>query len=204
MPMFFRKKEPNRQVFGFLCDRALALRIKMLARAIEVPIYTFCEHLLQLGLAHISTEIGSNLENLEPVKKELREHLINYHLLVKKLGEEQYEQGLIARHAELTPEQQEQVNAVTNLVKKFEDEGIPHGLAIEIIGELVTRLERRRRARQLQQEIDFKVLRQIHQRFPQLIPALQKLMAEYPSEELERALRGSLSAGQRYYGDRKP
>ncbi|TET39167.1 MAG: hypothetical protein E3J65_04275 [Dehalococcoidia bacterium] len=190
--MFFKKKYKNRQVFGFLCDRALALRIKMLAGVIKVPIYCLCEHLLQLGLAHISAEIGSNLENLEPMEEELREHLLSQHLLVERLDDEGYEQNLIVKHAGLTSDEEKLAKAVIDLVKRFEDEGIPHGLAIEIIQELATRLERRRKVQQMERElrrqIDLETLQQINERFPGLIPGLLKLMAKYPTEDLERAV----------------
>lgn len=192
MSMFLRKKYKNRQVLGFLCDKALPLRVKTLAGAIEVPIYTLCEHLLQLGLAHIRAEIGSNLENLETVKEELREHLLSHHLLVKKLAHEEYEQKLVPKHAGLTSDEEKLAKAVIDLVKRFEDEGIPHALAMEIIQELATRLERRRKVQQMERElrrqIDFETLRQVNKRFPRLIPGLLELMAKYTAEDLERAV----------------
>lgn len=143
MPMFLRKKETSRQVFGFLYDRALALRIKVLAGVLKVPIYTLCEHLLQLGLAHIGAEIGINLEGMEPVTQELQEHLLNKHLLVKKLRGEAYEQMLVAKHGGLTLEQEEQVIAFIDLVKKLDDEGVPRDLVMKEVEELPARVERR-------------------------------------------------------------
>ena len=191
MSMFLRKKKTNRQVFGFLCDNTLAAHVKMVAGVIKVPIYTLCEHLLQLGLAHISAEMSRDVQNLGTVIGRLRVHLVNEHLLVKELAREEYERDLVARHLDLTPEQEEKVKAVLNLVEKFEDEGIPHGLAIEIIEELVTRLERQRKVQQMERElrrqIDFETLRQVNKRFPRLIPGLLELMAKYTAEDLKRA-----------------
>jgi len=192
MSMFFKKKKTNRQVFGFLCDRHLALRVKMLAGALEVPIYPLAEHLLQLGLAHILDEVSSNPDNAEMVKEELSEHLVREHLLVEKLANEDYEHLFIARHEELTPQQQREVNAVINLVKRLEDRGLTRDTVLELVEELIISHERQRKLQQIRQElqrdIDLRVLREINQRFPRLIPALQKLMARYPAEELAHVL----------------
>lgn len=192
MRAFFKKRQSNRQVFGFLCDRALALRVKMLAGALEVPIYPLAEHLLQLGLAHILDEISSNPDNVEMVKEELSEHLVREHLLVEKLADEDYEHLFIARHEELTPQQQREVNAVISLVKRLEDRGLTRDAVLELVEELIISHERQRKLQQIRQElqcdIDLRVLREINQRFPRLIPALQKLMARYPAEELAHVL----------------
>ena len=50
-----------------------------------VTFYVLAEHLLQLALAHIGAEIGSTLESLELVAENIREHLLNEHLLGKEL-----------------------------------------------------------------------------------------------------------------------
>lgn len=190
--MFFKKKEPNRQVFGFLCDRALALHVKILAGHLEVPIYPLAEHLLQLGLAHILDEISSNPDNVEMVKEELSQHLVREHLLVEKLADEDFGHLLIARHGELTLQQQQEVNAVISLVKRLEDRGLPCDTVLEVVENLITEHERQRKLQQLkyelQRDIDLRVLREINRRFPRLIPALQKLMTRYPAEELAHVL----------------
>jgi hypothetical protein len=49
----------------------------MLARDLEVPVYPFCEHLLQLGLS----EVIIIMEN-ESLKEGLCRHLVQSHLLV--------------------------------------------------------------------------------------------------------------------------
>jgi len=191
LPVPAHKKQKSRRVFGFWCDQGLALHVKTLAGIIGVPVYALAEHLLQLGLAHIGHDLSAGDSSCagdgDPLN-ELHDHVLHQHLLVDKLGEEEYEERLIAKHAELTPEQEEQVNAVINLVKKFEDEGIPYGLVIEIVQELAARLRTQRKMERLQREFDFQVLREINQRFPRLIPALQKLMAKYSWEDLAPAL----------------
>lgn len=185
--MFLRKQKTNRQVFGFLCDKNLALRIKMLAHLIKVPIYTLCEHLLQIGLTHIGFEIGSNVENLEPVIEELRGHLLRRHLLVERLGDEECGRRLIDKHAELPPEQEE-VSAIIGLVNDFRDEGIPHDVVMEVIRKSVAQLQMQRRIQQIRREIDFKMLMEINRRFPRLIPELLRVTARYSAQDLLDAL----------------
>lgn len=139
------KRKPNRRVFGFLCDDDLADRVRRLAEIYEVRIYCFAEHLLQLGLAHMAVEIRNNPEKFTQVMEEHQDHLVNYHFLVDRLGEEQYERDLIARHAELTTEQIEQVEAVIALVKKFSDDGTPHPIVMAVIEKMVAREYKRRK-----------------------------------------------------------
>lgn len=189
--MFFRKRKTNRQVFGFLCDEALAQRVRILAHLIEVPIYTLCEHLFQLGLGHIGAEIANNRGNVRLVREELKKHLLDHHLLVQKLGSEKYEQRIIAKHVKLTAEQKEQVKAVIDLVLRFETDGTPYQVVLQAVERLVARLERRHRVREAQRHRDFQMLQRINQRFPRLLPALRELMAKYSAEELTNALSAS-------------
>lgn len=145
MMKLFKKKKADRSVFGFLCDEVLASRVRDLAEIMEVPIYTFAEHLLQLGLAHIAFEIRGDPDSVLPVTEEVKDHLTSCHLLVKRLGEEQYEQDLIARHAELTTEQKEQVMAVIDLARRLSESGIPHQTVIGVIETLAARIHERQR-----------------------------------------------------------
>lgn len=123
MIRFFKKKKikPDRRVFGFLCDNDLAERVRSLAEYYEIPIYCLAEHLLQLGLAHMGVELRDNPESFKQVIEGQHDHMVDYHLLVKKLGEEQHERELIAQHAELTSEQKKQVEAAIDLVKKLSE-----------------------------------------------------------------------------------
>jgi len=138
----FKKKKikPDRRVFGFLCDDELASRVKELAKIYDIPIYCLAEHLLQLGLAHMAVELRDNPESFTQVMEEQQDHLVGYHLLVKKLGEDQHERELVAQHAELTPEQKEQVEAVIDLVKKMSKDGTPHQIVMEAVEIMSARL----------------------------------------------------------------
>ena len=139
---FFKKKKikPDRRVFGFLCDDDLSSRVKELAKIYDIPIYCLAEHLLQLGLAHMAVELRDNPESFTQVMEEHQDHLVGYHLLVKKLGEDQHERELVAQHAGLTTERKEQVEAVIDLVKKLGEEGMPHQIVMESVEILAARL----------------------------------------------------------------
>lgn len=52
----------------------------------------------------MAVELRDNPESFKQVMKEHQDHMVDYHLLVKKLGEDQHERELVAQHAELTPE----------------------------------------------------------------------------------------------------
>ena len=74
---FWKKSQRRRKVFGFLCDPELAVGVKMLAAALESPIYPLAEHLLQLG----ARQIAPALKDPELTKR-LQQHLLKGHLLV--------------------------------------------------------------------------------------------------------------------------
>lgn len=78
------------------------------------------------------------------------------------------------------------------MVKRLEDRGLTSDTIIKVVEELIIRHEKQWKLqqirRELQREIDFRVLRELNRRFPRLIPAVQKLMARYPAEEVAQAL----------------
>lgn len=147
MMRFFKKKKikTDRRVFGFTCDNDLADRVRDLAWYYEIPIYCLAEHLLQLGLAHMGIELRDNPESFKQVIEGQHDHMVDYHLLVKKLGEEEHERELIAQHAELTTEHKDQVEAVIDLVKKLGKEGTPHQRVIMAVEIMVASLNERQK-----------------------------------------------------------
>jgi hypothetical protein len=185
--LFMRKKERNRQVFGFLCDRDLIRRVRMVARILEAPIYCVSEHLLLTGLTHIGFEITGNAENLEPAIQELRGHLVRCHLLAERLDDEECGSRLTDKHAELPPGQEE-VNAIIGLVNDFRDQGVPHDVVMEAVRGSVAQLRMQRMIQRIRRERDFKMLIEIDRRFPRLIPVLLSLAHEYSAEDLLDAL----------------
>lgn len=187
MKFFKRKPETRRRVFGFLCDQKLAAHVRRMAEIMQVPIYCYAEHLLQLGLAHMAFEISGNPGNMEPMLEELRGHLLRQHLLVDRLGDEEFGRRLIDKHAGLPPEQ-EQVSAIIGLVNDFRDQGIPHDVVIEVVRKSVAQLQVQRRIQQIRREIDFKMLMEINRRFPRLIPGLLRVTAKYSAQDLLDAL----------------
>ncbi len=70
-------------------ESKLASGVKLLAHALEVPIYPLAEHLLQLG----AREVFRELEDPER-KKRLQEHLLQGRLLVPALTGEEDKTGL--------------------------------------------------------------------------------------------------------------
>jgi len=72
-----KKFEPiQRTQFNILCDRKLATRVRMLAHALECPVYCVAEHLLQLGLAEVSVSLED-----QALRERLCRHLVQDHLL---------------------------------------------------------------------------------------------------------------------------
>lgn len=65
-----KRPNPNRPTFGFQCDRELARRVKSLAHAFDVPIYTLGERALQCGLAQVGVQmansVNANLKSTRP------------------------------------------------------------------------------------------------------------------------------------------
>ena len=133
------KKKPDRKVFGFLCDRGLSERVKELSAFLEVPIYCLCEHLMQLGLAHLGLQMRDGQENIEQVKKEMQSHLTDCHLLVKRLPVDQYEKDIIAGHAEIGPEQKQMVDDCIKLAFKLSESGVSYELVNAWMGNMAKR-----------------------------------------------------------------
>ncbi len=76
-------QEQDRGQINFACDRKLSLALKMLARSLGVPRYTFAEHALQLGIREMVV-----LMQAEKTKQELKDHLVYDHLLVLSVDPE--------------------------------------------------------------------------------------------------------------------
>lgn len=140
----FKKRKAHRKVFGFLCDKDLSERVRRLSALLEVPIYCLVEHLLQLGLAHVGLQMSEGQENMEQVKKEMQDHLVDHHLLVRRLGTERYEKEIVREHAEMTAEQKEMVKATLDLVFKLGGEkGVSYRIVIGILENMAKKLEKR-------------------------------------------------------------
>jgi len=172
--------------------------VRGIAEIMQVPIYCYTEHLLQLGMEYIRAEMIRDPENIDVIIERLREHLVNEHLLVQGLAHEEYNQDLIAGNINYPPEKMEKVKAVFKLVETFEEEGIPDHLVTEELEALAARLLRRNIVEQIKQELDFKMLQQLHVRFPRLIPALIGLLTKYPAEDLLRIFRSPKKSRPRY------
>ena len=95
MGILSRKKKPDRRVFGFLCYAGLSSHIRFQAGLLKVPIYALCEHLFELGMAHIRAELERNNQDFQAALKELRDHLIHGHLLVGELTDQTYEEAMV-------------------------------------------------------------------------------------------------------------
>ena len=65
----------SRKQLNFACDERLILLLKILAKELEVPIYTLAEHLLQLG----GSEVAILMED-EELRNQLCHHLAKHHL----------------------------------------------------------------------------------------------------------------------------
>ena len=63
-------QEIGRRQLNFACDERLILLLKLLAKELEVPIYTLAEHLLQLGGAEVAI-----LMKDEALRNQLCHHL---------------------------------------------------------------------------------------------------------------------------------
>lgn len=198
MKFFKRKPETRRRVFGFLCDHNLTAHVRGIAEIMQVPIYCYAEHLLQLGMKCIRAEMIRDPENINVIIERLREHLVNEHLLVQGLAHEEYNQDLIAGNINYPRQKMEKVKAVFNLVETFEEEGIPDHLVTEELEALSARLFRRNIVEQIKQELDFNMLQQLHVRFPRLIPALMNLLTKYQKEDLSRIFRSPTQSRPRY------
>ena len=79
------KKAVKRKQFNLTIDEDIILAVKSIAAILEVPMYVACEHLLQVGCQHLLQDLS------EPeLREQLKEHLIESHLLGKELkGEEE-------------------------------------------------------------------------------------------------------------------
>ena len=66
----------SRVQVNFMCDNQLATRLKVLAHALEVPIYPLIEHLLQLGLSEAAI-----IATDEALRERFCHHLVEDHLL---------------------------------------------------------------------------------------------------------------------------
>lgn len=184
-PLWRAGKRRDRRVFGFWCDPNLRLRVKALAHAIGIPIYPLGEHMLQLGLAHIRAQMAANAEDREQVMADLREHLQREHLLVDSL---EHDEEVFATGTELNPKQAERLKAAMSLLDRVEEEGIPPARAVEVLGTLAARLQeervRRKNRERLQREVDLGLLREVHRRYPRLIPELHKVMSGFSEQEM--------------------
>ena len=78
-----KRQSMHRPIFGFPCDRGLQLLVRATAARLQVPIYPFAEHLLQLGLYHVLPALKD-----KALEKPLQDHLRAQHLLQKDLEDE--------------------------------------------------------------------------------------------------------------------
>jgi len=118
MWFFSKKKHNERKVFGFLCDPKLAFGVKMIATQLETPIYPLVEHLLQLGVEQVYPALED-----EDFKEELQEHLLNEHLLVPALDQQNdYDKAAAAR---MEKEKDKRMEAASFLVRILEGRGVP-------------------------------------------------------------------------------
>ena len=78
------KKVVKRKQFNLTMDEDIILAVKAIAAILEVPMYVACEHLLQVGCQCLMQDLS------EPERREqLKEHLIEGHLLGKELNGEE-------------------------------------------------------------------------------------------------------------------
>ncbi|MFC1971413.1 hypothetical protein ACFLV0_05775 [Chloroflexota bacterium] len=77
-------KAVKRKQFNLTIDEGVILGVKAIAVVLEVPQYVACEHILQVGSYHL-------LEDLRDPKRreELKEHLVEVHLLGNELKEDE-------------------------------------------------------------------------------------------------------------------
>ena len=120
MRFFGRKKRKKRKVWGFLADPRLPLAVKLLARDLEVPMFSIAEHALELGIAQMYP-----FED-EQFKTELQCHLINEHLLAPALNaRNDYDEAMTARIRRQQEDHRERVEAAFRIFRFLELCGVP-------------------------------------------------------------------------------
>lgn len=79
------KKDERKTQFNVVIDNKLKDRIKKLAKICRIPVSSFTEHSLEVGLHYIEQTMRD-----ESRRKILEEHLETKHLLNKKTDDEEY------------------------------------------------------------------------------------------------------------------
>jgi len=137
-----RSNEKARRIFGFPCDRQLALITRIQSRDLQCPIFCVAEHTLQLGGAAIELALQN-----EETKRNLQDHLAKEHLLVLELDpENSFDREVIEIHRKHELKRQEMERIAIELTKIADQENMdPRFLLATAQGMLRYLRDRRKR-----------------------------------------------------------
>lgn len=79
------KKDERKTQFNVVIDKKLKNRVKQIAKICRIPLSSFMEHCIEVGLHYIEQTLRDDKK-----RKILEEHLEMKHLLNKKTGDEEY------------------------------------------------------------------------------------------------------------------
>jgi hypothetical protein len=132
--MLFRKKKQKRPIFGFPCSPIISNAIRATALRLNTPYYPLAEHVCQLGLSIILTDLED-----ERFKERLVEHLVQDHLLVNKLDpDNEYDESAMAEAKKKQVARQEREQFIRSMVEEVEKYGMPPrfiALAVKLLVE---------------------------------------------------------------------